>query len=72
MTRELADIMANDVLGEEGFSSFYAGPDANWTASLSDEEENVVVFACDGNTYEYDFEGKEDLTNIIYDFFAEE
>ena len=72
MTRELAETMANDVLEGDGVSSFYAGPDANWTASLSDDEENVVVFACDGTVWEFDFEDKEDLSNIIYDFFAEE
>lgn len=69
MTRELADIMANDVLEEEGFSSFYAGPDAEWVAYASNEEENVVVFACNGTVCEFDFEDKEDLANIIYDFF---
>ena len=71
MTRDYAETMANDVLEGE-VSSFHQSKDANWTASLSDDEENVVVFACDGNTYEYDFEDKENLANIIYDFFAEE
>ena len=72
MTRDYAETMANDVLEGDGVSSFHQSKDANWTASLSDEEENVVVFACDGNTYGYEFEDKEDLANIIYDFFAEE
>ena len=72
MTRDYAETMANDVLEGDGVSSFHKSKDANWTASLSEDEDNVVVFACDGNTYGYEFEDREDLANIIYDFFAEE
>lgn len=72
MTRDYAKTMANDVLEGDGVSSFHKSKDANWTASLSEDEDNVVVFACDGNTYGYEFKDREDLANIIYDFFAEE
>ena len=71
----LAEKIADEVIRDENSLPSITISDgkeeAYWTIGQSDEYENVVVFACDGNSQEYDYEDKNDLVNIICDFCAD-
>lgn len=74
MLHNYAEMMAEDVMRGD-MASICLGegtPDeVVWTAYRSDEDENVVVFACEGESYEYEYKDKEALADAICDFFSE-
>ena len=73
--RNLAETIADEVIRDENSLPSITISDgkeeAHWTIGQSDEWKHVVVFACDGNSREYDYQDEEDLADIICDFFAD-
>ena len=67
--KDYVKIMADNVMDGETASIQFE--DTVWDAYNSEDYENIVVFACEGTTYEYEFHTKEELESIIYDFFKE-
>ena len=67
--KDYAKIMADNVMDGETASIQFEN--AVWDVYNSEDYENTVVFACEGTTYEYEFNTKEELESIIYDFFEE-
>jgi hypothetical protein len=68
----LAEKIADEVIRDENSLPSITISDGkeeeHWTIGQSDEYENVVVFACDGNSIEYDYQDEKDLADIICDF----
>ena len=67
--KDYVKIMAENVMDGETASIQFE--DAVWDAYNSEDYENTVVFACEGTTYEYEFNTKEELESIISGFFEE-
>lgn len=70
----LAEKMASDVVrGELASIALGEGTDDEcvWTVSRSEEDENVAVFECEGESHEYNFNNEKDLADGICDFFSE-
>ena len=67
--KDCAKIMADNVMDGETASIQFE--DTVWDVYNSEDYENTVVFACEGTTYEYEFNTKGELESIIYDFFEE-